>query len=288
MLHYLVNFLYPPHCAACNVRLAVDSSRRLCARCRASVDPMPEALCEVCGTPLVASGFGARNANGADSSDDADGAEWCANCRLWPPHFTRARAVVRYHHDSNDTAGAPGFIDADASDASADLADGGDAGDSVARAGGVVSSIIRRHKYGLDQSLSHALAECLGEQLPLGAADYDLIIAVPLHRVRLRWRGFNQAALLAVAVGRRMERPVDLSSLVRVRETPPQTLQHRGERVKNLKRAFAVRRPARVANRSILLVDDVMTTGATADECARTLIAAGSRRVDVLTLARAV
>jgi ComF family protein len=288
MLHYLVNFLYPPHCAACNVRLGVDSSRRLCASCRASVDRMPEALCEVCGIPLAASGFGARDANGADGEGDADGAEWCANCRLSPPHFTRARAVVRYHHDSNDTADARGYAGTDASDAAAQAGDRGDAGDSVARAGGVVSSIIRRHKYGLDQSLSHALAECLGDELPLDAADYDLIIAVPLHLARLRWRGFNQAALLAVAVGRRMERPVDLSNLVRVRETPPQTLQHRGERVKNLKRAFAVRRPARVASRSILLIDDVMTTGATADECARTLIASGPRRVDVLTLARAV
>jgi predicted amidophosphoribosyltransferase len=65
-------------------------------------------------------------------------------------------------------------------------------------------------------------------------------------------------------------------------------MQNRAERSKNLRRAFAVKRPAQVASRRILLIDDVMTTGATADECARTLIAAGARRVDVLTLARAV
>jgi len=121
-----------------------------------------------------------------------------------------------------------------------------------------------------------------------GDANYDLVIPVPLHRERLRWRGFNQAAMLANAVARRIDRPLDLRTLVRVRPTPPQTRQNRVERVKNLRRAFAVRRPARLSSRRILLIDDVMTTGATADECARTLIAAGARRVDVLTLARAV
>jgi len=152
----------------------------------------------------------------------------------------------------------------------------------------VVPSIIRRHKYGLDQSLAYALAECLGDELPLGDADYDMVIPVPLHSGRLRWRGFNQAAMLGAAVARRIDRPLELSTLVRVKATPPQTRQKRIERIKNLNRAFAVRRPTRVASRRILLIDDVMTTGATANECARTLIAAGARRVDVLTLARAV
>jgi ComF family protein len=258
MLHYLVNFFYPPRCAACEVRLGSGAVRRLCAECLAHIDRMPEAVCDVCGNLLDSN---------RDHAEVADGAEWCANCRISPPHFTRARAVVRYRHDSGDAA---------------------DGADDAGRAVDVVPSIIRRHKYGLDQSLAHALAECLGDDLPLGAADYDVIIPVPLHSGRLRWRGFNQAAMLAVAVARRMDRPLDLSTLVRVRETPPQTRQNRGERIKNLKHAFAVRRPARIASRSILLIDGVMTTGATADECARTLLAAGARRVDVLTLARAV
>jgi ComF family protein len=248
MLHFLINFFYPPRCAACDTRLGSDAQRRLCAECHSRIDRMPEPVCEVCGIPLAA--------NQADAHD-ADAIEWCTSCRTSPPHFTRARAVVRYRHDaSND--------DRD-----------------------VVPLIIRRHKYGLDQSLAYALAECLGDQLPLGA-DYDVVIPVPLHSGRLRWRGFNQAAMLAVAIAGRLDRPLDVSALVRVRPTPPQTMQNRVERSKNLRRAFAVKRPARVASRRILLIDDVMTTGATADECARTLIAAGARRVDVLTLARAV
>jgi ComF family protein len=248
MLHYLVNFFYPPRCAACDVRLGSDARRRLCADCHSRIDRMPEPFFEVCGIPLAD-----IHSNGQHTD-----IRWCTNCRTSPPHFTRARAVVRYRHDAADDERE------------------------------VVPSIIRRHKYGLDQSLAHALAECLGDQLPLGDADYDVVIPVPLHRGRLRWRGFNQAAMLAVAVARRLGRPLDLSTLVRVRPTPPQTMQNRAERSKNLRRAFAVKRPAQVASRRILLIDDVMTTGATADECARTLIAAGARRVDVLTLARAV
>ena len=260
MLHYLINFFYPPRCAACDERLGAGAERRLCAECLEHIDRMPQAVCAVCGVPL------------ATNRDDPDGTEWCVKCRIAPPHFSRARAVVHYRHDQQDQG------------------DAGDADDDVRerRAGGVVPAIIRRHKYGLDQSLGHALAECLGDQLPLGDIDYDVIIPVPLHIGRLRWRGFNQAAMLAAAVARRIDRPLDLRTLVRVRETPPQTRQNQVERVRNLKRAFAVRRPARIASRSVLLIDDVMTTGATADECARTLLAAGARRVDVLTLARAV
>lgn len=263
MLHYLINFLYPPRCAACDERLGSGAIHRLCDRCHTAIDRMPEAICDVCGIPLESSHHDA---------DHAGDLQWCARCRAAPPHFSRARAVVRYRSNGGDGK---------------DARDGVDGVDAV-RAGEVVPAIIRRHKYGLDQSLSHALAACLGDELPLGDANYDVIIPVPLHLRRLRWRGFNQAAMLAVAVARRLDRPLDLRSLVRVRETPPQTQQNRSERSRNLRRAFAVRRPARVASRRILLIDDVMTTGATADECARTLLAAGARRVDVLTLARAV
>jgi len=112
------------------------------------------------------------------------------------------------------------------------------------------------------------------------------VIAVPLHWRRLWWRGFNQAALLAAEIAGRLELALDTSALVRVRWTAPQTARDHDERRRNVRRAFAVRHAPRVAGRRILLVDDVMTTGATADECARTLIGAGARRVDVFTLAR--
>jgi ComF family protein len=242
MLRYLINFLYPPRCAACEQRFAPDARQRVCAGCIGRIEPLPEPLCAVCGVP-IASATGQQG--------------WCGRCAETPPHFGRARAIARYR------AGA----DEDAQ---------------------MLPALIRRHKYGLDQSLAPALAECLGNPLPLDGIDYDLIMPVPLHRARLRWRGFNQAALLGNAVAQRLGRPLDAGSLVRVRETDPQTGKSMRERRQNIRDAFAIRRPARIANRRVLLVDDVMTTGATVDECARTLLAAGARRVDVLTLARAL
>jgi ComF family protein len=188
---------------------------------------------------------------------DHAGSDQCRACTESPPYFGRARAVARYR---------PG----------------------ISEDGQVVPSIIRRHKYGRDQSLSHALAQCLGESLPLSGDDYDLVIPVPLHRRRLRWRGFNQAALLGVAVARRIDCVLDVATLARVRDMPPQTSQDSAHRRQNVRGAFMVTRPDRIANRRLLLVDDVMTTGATLDECARTLLTAGARRVDVFTLARAV
>lgn len=179
----------------------------------------------------------------------------CAQCLKSPPFFATARSIARYRPSAEDDRRS-------------------------------LPAMIRRHKYGLDQSLDKALAEFLGPDLPYSADDCDVVIPVPLHRRRLWWRGFNQAALLAACVARRMERPLDLGSLVRLRPTPPQTSQNHDERRRNVRRAFAVRRPNRVKGRRVLLVDDVMTTGATADECARVLLKAGAGRVDVLTLTR--
>jgi ComF family protein len=109
---------------------------------------------------------------------------------------------------------------------------------------------------------------------------------VPLHWRRLWWRGFNQAALLAAEVSHRLDLPLDTTAMSRRRFTPPQTAQHHDERIKNVRRAFTVTSPERIKNRRVLIVDDVMTTGATVDECARVLLAAGATCVDVFTLAR--
>ena len=241
MLRYLINFVYPPRCAACERRLPLETARRVCLDCHAAIERLHDPLCMVCGVPV-------------DPILEAGRGGWCRGCSASPPSFTRARAITRYRADDEEHAPVP--------------------------------SMIRRHKYGRDQSLTHALAECLSEPIPLAENDYDLVVAVPLHRARLRWRGFNQAALIGISIARRMGRPLDTGSLVRTRATPSQTAKDRQERHRNVRDAFLVRRPARIANRRILLIDDVMTTGATVDECARALLAAGARRVDVLTLAR--
>lgn len=124
----------------------------------------------------------------------------------------------------------------------------------------------------------------------------DIIIPVPLHIKRLRKRGFNQTYLLVrnwnAAAGRndpgRPDLPVERNALVRTVFTAPQSALGRAERSHNIKNAFTLIDPHKIINKRILLIDDVYTTGATVNECARMLLKFGAEHVDVLTLARAV
>jgi ComF family protein len=118
--------------------------------------------------------------------------------------------------------------------------------------------------------------------------DTTRIIPVPLHPKRLRARGFNQAAVLAQALSKNLRLPLDDVSLLRVSasERYRAGLDVKGRR-DTVAGAFEVTHPRLVANEDILLVDDVFTTGATVSACAEVLIAAGAKRVFVLTLARA-
>ncbi|MBP0573342.1 ComF family protein, partial [Mycobacterium tuberculosis] len=117
----------------------------------------------------------------------------------------------------------------------------------------------------------------------------DLIVPVPLHPRRLLWRRFNQSALIGAVVADEIGVPLDAVALVRVRATAPQVGLKGTERADNVAGAFQVPAGAieRVAGRSILLVDDVITTGATASAAARALKRAGAARVDFLAFARA-
>ncbi|MCP4681819.1 MAG: ComF family protein [Desulfobacterales bacterium] len=126
--------------------------------------------------------------------------------------------------------------------------------------------------------------------------DIDRIIPVPLHTKRLRQRGFNQAYLLVknwekLARAITDESPhfeVNRSFLIRNRHTAPQTLLNREKRKLNLKNAFEIKNPLDISEKNVLLVDDVFTTGSTVDECSKVLLNKGAKRVDVLTLSRAV
>ncbi|NVL90607.1 MAG: ComF family protein [Desulfobacterales bacterium] len=117
--------------------------------------------------------------------------------------------------------------------------------------------------------------------------DIDLIVPVPLHVKRLRERGFNQALILIRRWAKQERIPFDGLTLYRNRYTEPQTTLSRIERWKNIKGAFSLRHPGRIKGYKVLLVDDVYTTGATVNECARVLMKAGAEFVDILTLARA-
>jgi ComF family protein len=182
---------------------------------------------------------------------DDGGRTLCSDCALAAPVFARARAALTY-----DGASKPlvlGFKHADR---------------------------------------LHAARAFAAWMLRAGSGpinDADVIIPIPLHRRRLFFRRFNQAAVLAQELGRLAGRPVMVDGLARRHATPPQGRLGREERRRNVAGAFAVT-PAGMraaAGRRVLLVDDVLTTGATAGECARALLATGATAVDVLTLARA-
>ena len=142
-------------------------------------------------------------------------------------------------------------------------------------------------KYGRQVHLRHLLARWLRAAIDderIRHHHFDVIVPVPLHRARERERGFNQAALLARRIGRRLAVPTRPRWLARIRPTRPQSELSAGERRANVRGAFRASR--RVAGRHVLVVDDILTTGATVDACARALRDAGAQRVGVLTVAR--
>ena len=169
-----------------------------------------------------------------------------------PPAYSRARAAVRY--------------------------------DDVAR------KLVHAFKYGDRLDLSPLLGRWMtraGRELFESA---DALVPVPLHWRRLWARRFNQSAALAEAIARESGIPVAHTALRRVKATPQQVGLSRTERATNMQGAFrvALSGKAEVAGRRLIVVDDVLTSGATADACARTLLRAGAAQVDVLVFARVV
>lgn len=173
----------------------------------------------------------------------------CGACLTNPPHFDLARAHFLYEGDLRE--------------------------------------LIHSFKYSRVTHLRKPLA-----LLALMAADEfrehapQLVVPVPLHRSRLRERGFNQAILIGQPLSRHLSLPLLPDALVRTRQTEPQIELSATERRLNVKGAFAVKRPDMITGKRILLVDDVMTTGSTMDECALELKKAGARMVMAATVAR--
>jgi ComF family protein len=154
---------------------------------------------------------------------------------------------------------------------------------------GPLRSLLHALKYEGRRRAARQLGEALAGEpgvRRLLAADARLL-PVPLHPARRRARGFNQAELLARALARHAAGcDVVTGVLARHRDTPSQTGLGAAQRRRNVRGAFAVRRPSLVAGRRLVLVDDVFTTGATARECARALHAADAREVCLITAAR--
>jgi ComF family protein len=171
----------------------------------------------------------------------------CADCRREPPPLVQMRAPLRYAEPT--------------------------------------SQMIHRLKYEGSFALARPLAEILVAGWPAWAQPPDLIIPIPLHAHRRRQRGFNQSELLARPLSRSLGLPCDAAALQRIRHTAPQVGLGPEARAENVRDAFQAV-PERVGGRAVVLVDDVLTTGATMSAAARALLAAGATAVSAYCLAR--
>lgn len=222
-----------------------------CAACGEPVD-RPRTLCLACWSALTFITRPLCTVCGNPFETAPPGEPVCGDCHAAPPPWQRGRSALRYD------------------DASRRLVLGFKHGDRLHLA-----------------PLLCGWMRAAGAELLCAA---EVVVPVPLHRWRLIARRYNQAAVLAHALGREGAVTVSDRALVRVRRTPSQGDMTRDQRARNVQGAFRVdeTRRAEIAGRQVLLVDDVLTSGATANACTRALLRAGAGAVDLLTLARVV
>lgn len=155
---------------------------------------------------------------------------------------------------------------------------------------GPARRLVHRLKYGDRLELAKTMGAWMARAGDELLSEADVLVPVPLHRLRLIRRRFNQSALLASAISARCGVPVDVDALARLKPTPPQVGLTRSQRALNVQGAFGVEPERRLAveGRAVVLVDDVLTSGATINAASRALLRGGARRVDVLVFARVV
>lgn len=250
----VVNAVWPSDCRLCGGPMIAISRAGVCEACVARVEAQDEQknmLCSRCGDAL-----GMESARFAA----AMGTTECTMCRLAPPEFARAVAYAEYD--------------------------------------GEMREMLHLLKFnGVRAVAGHVLGEWLARAILKleGQTGQELVvIPVPLFAARERSRGFNQAALLAEDAVKRLRKlrrgwklTIDTKSLARVKDTRALFTMQPHERRKNLRGAFRVVDEDAMRGREVLLIDDIMTTGATARECARVLLRAGAAKVWVATVAKA-
>ena len=153
--------------------------------------------------------------------------------------------------------------------------------------GGVAQSVVHQIKYYGNLRLARQFGHLLGSELVASGrfADVDCLVPVPLHRRRKWQRGYNQSELLCKAMAEVLHKPVVTGNLIRRRYTTSQTRKNRQDRMDNMKEVFAVRNPERLVDSHILLVDDIITTGATIENCYFALRDIPGLRISIAALA---
>ena len=253
ILNELIDIVYPPRCHICHGFLRDDQLENrsifFCRTCSDNFVRIASPICPVCCTPLEM------------SQED----HLCEDCLRKKPYYTATYACYQYD--------------------------------------GAIKDAIHQFKYGSKSFMSKSLGPLLAafsensDLMPyrqgnetcrwVQESDHLLIMPVPLHPKRLRERGFNQSLLLADHVAVRLGTELDFMSLRRVKYTAPQTGLGKKARRKNVHRAFEVINSKAVKGKTVLLVDDVATTGNTLNECARILKRSGCSDVFCLVLAKA-
>jgi ComF family protein len=266
----ILDAVFPPKCLVCSRIFASNAARGSILPDRAaseSMDPFSEFYqllsvfcCPDCLNDFVTVASPICECCGTMFKGRRDDNHLCGDCILQPKVFRKARAAMVYDQQ--------------------------------------LMAVIQRFKYAGKSQLARPLSRLILDAYLRHWQNekVDLILPVPLHPKKMRRRGFNQSYLLVHSwksisrpiVGQPRLIPVKTDVLIRNRATLPQAGLGRLQRLKNIKGAFKVRTPEKVYGKLVLLVDDVYTTGATVNECARVLLQAGARIVDVLTAARAL
>jgi ComF family protein len=245
-----LNLVYPQDCLVCNAPVARYQDQSVCGRCweRVLQLRLVPPWCPSCGVPV---GTGPPDQRETDSMT-AVPLSLCLKCSLQVPPYSGARSFGYYTSE--------------------------------------LRQLIQAFKFKGRRDLARLLAPLIAstylESWPERGA--DVILPVPLHSKRKRERSFNQAALLATVVARFLRLGCCERILTRVRHTPPQIGLTDAERARNVWKAFKCTQPTLVHGKRLLLIDDVMTTGATVASATEALLEAGALRVSVLTIARAV
>lgn len=226
---------------------------RTCAGCGKSVAHNDPQLCWECRSSLAVISHPFCSICGEPLHGQVDHEFVCHVCTKRPPHFNRARAALHYNILGKR----------------------------------LITQFKYNHALWLEGILVDMLEACVHAHF--AADSFDGVCAVPLHPVKQRMRGYNQSILLARQLSKRLARPVlGVGNLRRVKATSTQTRLTARQRITNVSSAFDITRPRDFAGKRILLVDDVLTTGATVSACAYEMRNAGAESIDVVTVARGI